>query len=101
MPRLITLFDLCARKAWATAQHAQSTYSPQPQPTESWIESLVLGSLSRVHFVSCSGTLQFLASAHCAETLIKSEPDVSAIIIDCLSAFQVPSNFESSLGLHP
>ncbi len=100
MPRLITLFDLCARKAWAAAQQALSPYSPPSDPTESWIESLVLGSLSRVHFVSCSGTLQFLASAHCAETLIKSEPDMSAIIIDCLSAFQVLLKFDVSCQKH-
>ncbi len=98
MPRLITLFDLCALKAWA-AQHTLSPYSPQSDPTESWIESSVLGSLSRVHFVSCSGTLQFLASAHCAKTLIKSEQDMSAIIIDCLSAFQVLSNFHVASGI--
>ena len=101
MPRLITLFDLRARKAWATAQQALSPYSPPLQPTESWIESLVLSSLSGVHFVPCCGTLQFLASAHCAETLIKSEPNMSGIIIDCLSAFQVRSDFEPSQGHRP
>jgi RecA/RadA recombinase len=82
LPRLITLFDLFARKSWESAANSRS-------PPESWIESLVLDSMSRVHFVHCSSSLQVLAAAHCAETLIKTEAAMSAILVDSLSAFQV------------
>ena len=86
LPRLITLYDMTARKAW---ESAQPVFNPSDSPPASWIESLVLESLSRVHFVHCSSSLQVLASAHCAETLINSEAAMSAILIDSLSAFQV------------
>ena len=92
LPRLMTLYDLHARKAWDLARRQQNPASAPDSPTEQWIESLVLDSMSRVHFVHCSNSLQVLASEHCAETLIKTESALSAIVVDCLSAFQVWCN---------
>ena len=92
LPRLMTLYDLHARKAWDLARRQQNPTSAPDSPTEQWIESLVLDSMSRVHFVHCSNSLQVLASAHCAETLIKTQSALSAIVVDCLSAFQVWCN---------
>jgi hypothetical protein len=89
LPRLITLFDLRARRSWGNTR-AEKNQIPdlrQPPP-ESWIESFVLDCLSRVHFVHCSNSLELLASAHCAETLITSEPSISGILIDNLSSYQ-------------